>query len=210
MYLSKLKADGFTILFILQMTPMNKGWSKNWKAFSCCSAGVLFRPLADKFWNVKNVTLNGYDIFSGIDAHRYNLPQGSSQSCYTRGIHPGRRWISHRSGISDFLGLRHRKSSISSTVSLSLSHLSLSKAGLVKGGGGSGSTWHPQSYHSIKLLTFNRCRQTPPRPSIADPQPICHFDPLLGGFLYLAWFFDSCILLRDIVPNVKRQYVLEV
>ena len=44
------------------------------------------------------------------------------------------------------------------------------------------------SYRSIKLLTFNRCRQTPPRPSIADPQPICHFDPLLGGFLYLAWY----------------------
>ena len=21
----------------------------------------------------------------------------------------------------------------------------------------------------------------------------CHFDPLLCGFLYLAWFFDSCI-----------------
>ena len=96
-----------------------KGDQKNWKPFSCWSSGVL-RPAADKFWNVKNVTLNGYDIFSGIDAHRYNLPQGSSQSCYTRGIHPGRRWISHRSGISDFLGLRHRKSSISSTVSLSL------------------------------------------------------------------------------------------
>ena len=48
-------------------------------------------------------------------------------------------------------------------------------------------------YHSIKLLTFIRCCQTPPRRSGTDPKPICHFDPLLCGFLYLPWFFDSCL-----------------
>ena len=42
------------------------------------------------------------------------------------------------------------------------------------------------SYHSIKLLMFNHCCRTPPRQSVTYPQPICHFDPLLSGFLYLA------------------------
>ena len=36
------------------------------------------------------------------------------------------------------------------------------------------------SYHSIKLLTFNHCCQTPPRRSSTHPKPVCHFDPLLA------------------------------
>ena len=62
-------------------------------------------------------------------------------------------------------------------------------------------------YKAINRLTPpTLCIQTPPRRSSADPKPICHFDPLLGGFLYLAWFFDSCIPLRDMVPNVPSGY----
>ena len=40
-----------------------------------------------------------------------------------------------------------------------------------------------------------------------DLQPIRHFDPLLCGFLYVAWLYDLCILLKELRygPNVKRQ-----
>ena len=37
----------------------------------------------------------------------------------------------------------------------------------------------------------------------AQTQKPCHFDPLLCGFVYLAWFFYSCIPLRVTDTNVK-------
>ena len=47
------------------------------------------------------------------------------------------------------------------------------------------------------------CIQTPPKQKGHDPKPICHFDPLEPRFIYVAWLFDRCILLRDMVSNVK-------
>ena len=58
------------------------------------------------------------------------------------------------------------------------------------------------SYHSIKLLTSSR---TPPSRGRSDPKPLRHFDPLLPRIVYVAWLFDSCISLWDMVPNVKRR-----
>ena len=58
-----------------------------------------------------------------------------------------------------------------------------------------------ESYHQKDTLSYylspnlyaslwsGLCRRTPPRRSGTDPKPICHFDPLLCGFLYLACFF---------------------
>jgi len=66
--------------------------------------------------------------------------------------------------------------------------------------------WPAKSYHSIKLLTFNRCTQTPLTRSSTDPKPVFHFDPLLPRIVYVASLYDSCILLRDMVSNVKRPY----
>ena len=45
------------------------------------------------------------------------------------------------------------------------------------------------SYYSIKLLTFNRCYQTPLRQSGRDPNPVHHFHPLLPMIVYVAWLF---------------------
>ena len=55
----------------------------------------------------------------------------------------------------------------------------------------------------VSKYMFGLCHRTPPRQSSTDPKPICHFDPLLCGFVYLAWFFYSCIPLRVTDANVK-------
>ena len=53
------------------------------------------------------------------------------------------------------------------------------------------------------------CIQTPPKRSGIDSKPICHLDPLLPRFIYVAWPFDSCSLLCDMVPiekGLKKEY----
>ena len=47
------------------------------------------------------------------------------------------------------------------------------------------------------------CIQTPPKQSAVDSKPICHLDPLLPRFIYVAWLFYSCSLLWDMVLNVR-------
>ena len=62
---------------------------------------------------------------------------------------------------------------------------------------------HILSYHnSIKLLTFNRCTQTPSTQSGTNPKSVFHFDLLLWKIVYVAWLYDSCILLQDMVSNI--------
>ena len=68
---------------------------------------------------------------------------------------------------------------------------------------GKSSHYNFQSYHSIKLLTFNRCDRTPLRWSWRDQKPVCHFVPLLPRIIYVAWLFDSWIPLWVPVQNVK-------
>ena len=58
------------------------------------------------------------------------------------------------------------------------------------------------------------CIQTPPKWSGVDSKPICHLDPLLPRFIYVAWLFDSYSFLCNMVHMVcnmikkglKREY----
>ena len=64
----------------------------------------------------------------------------------------------------------------------------------------------------IKLLKKNPhllCIQTPQKRSGVDSKPIWHLDPLLPSFIYVAWLFDSCSLLCNMVhmiKELKREY----
>ena len=49
------------------------------------------------------------------------------------------------------------------------------------------------SYHSIKLLAFNLCCQTPPQRSGMYPKPVYHFHPLLPGIVYEACLIHAFV-----------------